>query len=74
MQIINSFHKLVWLTLLSLLKLSLAPAPGIILPSKELDSYESQGKSPGLHTQIEWGKMPLYFIANQGQMDDQVAY
>ncbi|MCX6028588.1 MAG: SBBP repeat-containing protein [Chloroflexi bacterium] len=24
--------------------------------------------------QPDWGKMPLYFIANQGQMDDRVAY
>ena len=22
----------------------------------------------------EWGKMPLYFIANEGQMDERVAY
>ena len=32
----------------------------------------------GLHAivqaQTDWGQMPLYFIANQGQMDDRVAY
>jgi len=58
----NLIRKLCLLLVLSLLTLSLVPSP----PSENIIT--------SVHAQTDWGKMPLYFIPNQGQVDDQVAY
>ncbi len=34
----------------------------------------ASAQAPIVKTSMDWGRMPLYFIANKGQMDGQVAY
>jgi hypothetical protein len=62
------------LLVLSLLTLSLAPAPREPLFTSDLKPNGNGENPSGLRVQTDWGKMPLYFIANQGQLGDQVSY
>ncbi|MGQ9598478.1 MAG: hypothetical protein ACUVWZ_03575 [Anaerolineae bacterium] len=61
MQTARVKQKLGWLVALVVLALSLAPtAP--------------RSQAAPVQARMDWGQMPLYFIANQGQMDERVAY
>ena len=33
-----------------------------------------QASAPEVEVDTDWGKMPLYFISNQGQLDEAVSY
>jgi len=51
----------------------------LILGTLPVQAQETVVAAPPSHgvvlrVQSDWGKMPLYFIANQGQMDDQVSF
>jgi hypothetical protein len=61
MQPTNVIHRFGWLVALVVLALPLAPA-----------APRSQAMT--VQAQMDWGRMPLYFVANQGQMDGRVAY
>jgi hypothetical protein len=67
MKITNVVQMYSWLAIFSLLTLSMAPTPRV---SSGLHTQEAAT----MRTQTDWGKMPLYFIANQGQVDSRVVY
>jgi hypothetical protein len=61
MQTTNVARRFGWLIAVVVLALSLSPAA----PHSQATTVQAQ---------MDWGQMPLYFVANQGQMDGRVAY
>jgi hypothetical protein len=61
MQPTNVIRRFGWLVALVVVALPLAPTAPL-------------GQAATVQAQMDWGQMPLYFVANQGQMDGRVAY
>jgi hypothetical protein len=65
----------VWLVALLLLVLLLTPAaPRTHAATRGVGVLPNAPTHAVTRVQTDWGKMPLYFIANQGQMDARVAF
>jgi CSLREA domain-containing protein len=60
MQTTNVIRRFGWLVALVVLALPLAPSA-------------PRSQAATVQAQMDWGQMPLYFVANQGQMDGRVA-
>jgi hypothetical protein len=75
MQTSSVIKKFVWLVALLLLVLLLAPAaPRTHAATRGVGVLPNAPTHAVTRVQTDWGKMPLYFIANQGQMDARVAF